>query len=111
VSGSGLTAGSCALLACVFEVQARKPGNVSLLCDFEDVTYADFLLSGNAIAPVIDLALQETLMSAESCWSVSKKRGKVTSTNTNLGIMLLLAPLVKQGTAICARRSSACCRC
>jgi len=97
VSGSGLTAGSCALLACVFEVQARKPGNVSPSCDFEDVTYADFLLSANAIAPVIDAALQGNFHVGQLVLECIKATRAVTSTNTNLGILLLLAPLLKAG--------------
>jgi triphosphoribosyl-dephospho-CoA synthase len=97
VSGSGLTAGSCALLACVFEVQARKPGNVSSVCDFEDVTYADFVRSADAIAPVIDSALQGDFRVGQIVLECVKATRKVTSTNTNLGILLLLAPLVKAG--------------
>jgi len=85
------------MLACVFEVQARKPGNVCPLCHFEDVTYADFVLSANAIAPVIDAALQWDFCVGQTVLEGIKATREVTSTNTNLGILLLLAPLVKAG--------------
>jgi triphosphoribosyl-dephospho-CoA synthase len=83
----------------VFEVKARKPGNVSPLCDFEDVTYADFVRSADAIAPVIDSAQQGDFCVGQIVLECIKATRQVTSTNTNLGILLLLAPLTKAGNS------------
>src|SRR5437868_14215473 len=86
-----LSIGLCAQLACIWEATARKPGNVHRYKDFEDVSYIDFLASAAAIAPVMENApnrrVGETVLDA-----VEATRQVVTS-NTNLGIILLLAPL------------------
>ncbi len=83
------TPGRCGELACILEVTARKAGNVHPGRSFEDLTHLDFLASARAIAPVLDacLPLGQTILEA-----VAATR-KVISTNTNLGIVLLLAPL------------------
>jgi triphosphoribosyl-dephospho-CoA synthase len=95
----GLALGQCASLACLLEATAPKPGNVHRGADFEDLTYPDLIASGIAIAPELDRAgdrpLGETILAA-----VTATR-RVVSTNTNLGITLLLAPL-----AAAARRTS-----
>ena len=39
--------------ACVLEAAARKPGNVHPLRSFPDLTYRDFVLSAEAIAPIL----------------------------------------------------------
>jgi triphosphoribosyl-dephospho-CoA synthase len=82
-----------AQLACLLEVSAPKPGNVSPGRHFADLTYEDFLASAVAIGPaltrVTDRPIGETIRDAietTACW---------TRTNTNLGIVLLLAPLAK----------------
>ncbi len=84
--------GECARLACLLEVTAQKPGNVHPHADFDDVTFQDFVKSANAIAPVMgragELGLGRTVLE-----SIRATR-EVVSTNTNLGIVLLLAPLV-----------------
>jgi triphosphoribosyl-dephospho-CoA synthase len=85
-----------AQLACLLEVSAPKPGNVSPGRHFANVTYEDFLTSAGAIGPaftrVADQSLGATIRQAiekTACW---------TKTNTNLGIVLLLAPLAKAAT-------------
>lgn len=86
-----LSTGLCAQVACIWEATARKAGNVHRYVDFADTHYGDFLLSAAAIAPILERAvnqpLGETILAA-----VRATRGVVTS-NTNLGIILLLAPL------------------
>jgi triphosphoribosyl-dephospho-CoA synthase len=86
-----LTVGQCATLACILEATAPKVGNVHRGADFEDLKYLDFLASGVAIGPVFDAApgrgIGRTVLDA-----ITATRGVVT-TNTNLGIVLLLAPL------------------
>jgi triphosphoribosyl-dephospho-CoA synthase len=80
-------------LACLLEASAPKPGNVSPERHFHDTRYEDFLASAVAIGPAlagagtqplgvtIRQAVEDTL-----CW---------TRSNTNLGIVLLLAPLAR----------------
>ena len=83
--------GWCATTACVWEVTAPKPGNVYRGADFDDVTYDDFVQAAHAIGPVIErapeLGLGETVLQA-----VRATRNAV-GTNTNLGTLLLVAPL------------------
>jgi triphosphoribosyl-dephospho-CoA synthase len=85
------TIGQSAQLAFLLEATARKPGNVHRFRDFDDLTYTDFLLSAFAIAPILDRApgrrVGATLLEA-----VDATRQFV-RTNTNLGMLLLLAPL------------------
>jgi triphosphoribosyl-dephospho-CoA synthase len=86
-----LDAGLCAQIACIWEATARKPGNVHRYCDFADSTYADFLLSAAAIAPVMARACQQRI--GATILDAVRATRRVTGTNTNLGIVLLLAPL------------------
>jgi triphosphoribosyl-dephospho-CoA synthase len=86
-----LSAGLCAQVACVWEASARKPGNVHRSCDFDDATYLDFLLSAAALAPVLDTAVG-CPVGLTVLHAVQATRAVVPS-NTNLGIVLLLAPL------------------
>jgi triphosphoribosyl-dephospho-CoA synthase len=83
--------GQCVRLACEWEVAAPKAGNVHRGRDFADLRYTDFLASAAAIAPIFDQAgrrsVGHTVLDA-----IRATRG-VVSTNTNLGIVLLLAPL------------------
>jgi triphosphoribosyl-dephospho-CoA synthase len=84
-------AGLCAQIACIWEATARKPGNVHRYRDFDDSSYTDFLLSAAAIAPAMTTACQRRV-GATILDAVQATRC-VTGTNTNLGIVLLLAPL------------------
>jgi triphosphoribosyl-dephospho-CoA synthase len=73
------------------EVTARKPGNVHRECDFGDSHFLDFLLSAAAIGDPLDRA-REIGVGRAVCEAVEATRA-VTATNTNLGMVLLLAPL------------------
>jgi len=84
---------AAAQLACLLEARAPKPGNVSPGSDFADVGYDDFVASAAAIGTPLAAAavtpvgaLIRAAIEATSRWAPS---------NTNLGIVLLLAPLVK----------------
>ncbi len=81
----------CAMIraACIWEATARKVGNVHPERDFADLTYLDFLVSAYAIAPVI----AEAAPVGERILHAIRETRKVVTTNTNLGIVLLLAPL------------------
>ena len=85
------TIGSLAKLACEWEVRARKAGNVCPGREFPDLTVNDFLVSAAAIAPVLDQAPHQPL--GVTILHCIEETRKVVHTNTNLGIVLLLAPL------------------
>lgn len=80
-----------ATLAVIYEVTAPKPGNVHRGADFEDVTYIDFIHSAVVIGPILartaDLGVGAAVLAA-----VRATRDAV-GTNTNLGTLLLIAPL------------------
>ncbi len=78
-------------LATLLEATAHKPGNVHRGADFEDVTYPEFVAAGIAIAPVLEAAVGRPL-GATILAAVEATR-RVTRCNTNLGTILLLAPL------------------
>ncbi len=75
--------------ACLWEVSARKIGNVHPKADFADMTHLDFALSAAAIASVIS----ELLPFGELVYECVDATKSITTRNTNLGIILLLAPL------------------
>jgi triphosphoribosyl-dephospho-CoA synthase len=79
--------------ACIREACAPKPGNVNRYYDFPDTSLEDFLLSAAAIVPAFERAASTGVgrivrQATEDC------RRRVRP-NTNLGILLLLAPLAK----------------
>jgi triphosphoribosyl-dephospho-CoA synthase len=84
-----LSNGQCAQIACILEATARKPGNVHRFADFEDATYLDFLLSAAAIAGPMDV--HERV--GEMVFASVEATRRLVATNTNLGMILLLAPL------------------
>jgi triphosphoribosyl-dephospho-CoA synthase len=80
-----------AQLSCLLEVSAPKPGNVSPGMRFRDMSYEDFLVSALAIGPAIGEAGQVPLgITVERALAATRE---VTRANTNLGLVLLLAPL------------------
>ena len=83
--------GLLAQVACLLEATARKPGNVHRFLDFADSGYLDYALSAAAIAPALDRA-RSTGVGPAVLDAVRATRAVVAS-NTNLGIVLLLAPL------------------
>src|SRR5205823_887006 len=86
-----LPIGLCAHLACIWEVSAPKLGNVHRHRDFEDTHYLDFLMSAAAIAPEMEAAPSRLV--GETILAAVRATRQVVSTNTNLGIILLFAPL------------------
>src|SRR6516162_5067835 len=86
-----LATGLCAQLACIWEVTACKPGNVTRYSDFEKTTFVDFLLSAAAIAPALEAAPERRV--GETVLEGIRATRQVVNSNTNLGILLLLAPL------------------
>ena len=95
---AALSPGRLAEIACLLEVTARKPGNVHRGADFGDLRFVDFLLSASAIATPLDRAADEGVGTA--VLAAVEATHQIVSTNTNLGMILLLAPLaaVPSGT-------------
>jgi triphosphoribosyl-dephospho-CoA synthase len=82
-----------AQLACLLEVGAPKPGNVSPLGAFHDARYEDFVASAVAIGPALAGAAKRSL--GVTIRTAVEATRRWTATNTNLGIVLLLAPLAR----------------
>ena len=82
-----------AQMACVWEVCAHKPGNVNRLHDFADTRFEDFLLSAIAIGPALLEADRHDV--GQTIWQAVRDARQLVRSNTNLGIVLLLAPLAK----------------
>ena len=80
-------------LACLLEVSAPKPGNVSPEHHFHDTRYEDFLASAVAIGPALSSAAQHPL--GTTIRTAVEATRRWTKSNTNLGIVLLLAPLAR----------------
>jgi triphosphoribosyl-dephospho-CoA synthase len=80
-------------LACLLEVVAPKPGNVSVGAPFHDTRAEDFLASAAAIGPAFSRAGGQPL-GRTICAAIEATR-RWTAVNTNLGIVLLLAPLAR----------------
>ena len=86
-----LSIGQCATLACLLEVTSSKPGNVHRGVDFADMTFGDFVSSSVAIGPVMERAASQGIGATVLAAIVATRQ--VTNVNTNLGTVLLLAPL------------------
>lgn len=83
---------SLATLACILEASAPKPGNVSPGRPFLDMSYSDFVSSAIAAGPELARAGERPLGATILAAILATRRW--TSANTNLGLVLLLAPLV-----------------
>ena len=79
--------------ACLLEVQAPKPGNVYRGAALPGLTYRDFVLSAVAVGAVFRRRARGRV-GRLVLESVRATRSLV-GTNTNLGIVLLLAPLAR----------------
>ena len=77
--------------ACLLEVRAEKPGNVSPTHGFTDASNHDFETSARVIAPIIaraaEVGVGTTILNAITATH------EAVGHNTNLGIVLLLTPL------------------
>ncbi len=89
-----------AQLACLLEASAPKPGNVSPGRHFADARYEDFLASAAAIGGPLGGAATRPL--GATVRLAVEATARWTRSNTNLGIVLLLAPLAR--AALLAKR-------
>jgi triphosphoribosyl-dephospho-CoA synthase len=85
--------GALVELTCVIEASAPKPGNVSPERPFADTTYEDFVASAAAIREPFNGAATRRV--GETIRLAAEATSRCTGANTNLGIILLLAPLAK----------------
>ncbi len=81
---------NCIVWACEHEVAAPKPGNVNCFSDAHDMQLQDFINSAHAIAPA--LSDQNSSVGQMILNAIIATR-TVVDCNTNLGIVLLFAPL------------------
>jgi triphosphoribosyl-dephospho-CoA synthase len=86
-----LTIEQCAGLACLLEVTTPKPGNVHRGADFPNLTLCDFIVSSVAIGPTLGRALE--LGVGPTVLAAVRATQHFVRTNTNLGTLLLMAPL------------------
>jgi triphosphoribosyl-dephospho-CoA synthase len=81
--------------ACLAELEALKPGNVHIFADGHGMVVHDFVTSAEAAALAIaqpDLGVGQRIFNAvDATW-------QAVSCNTNLGIILLAAPLLHAAT-------------
>jgi triphosphoribosyl-dephospho-CoA synthase len=82
-------------LACVLEVSAPKAGNITPAHDFTDTTYADMVRSALALGPVFSRRRARRQGVGALIADGVRATARVTGANTNLGIVLLFAPLVR----------------
>jgi triphosphoribosyl-dephospho-CoA synthase len=73
------------------EIEALKPGNVHIFADGHGMTIHDFIKSADVTAEIIS---QPNLTVGERIFKSVKATQAAVSTNTNLGIILLCAPLI-----------------
>ena len=90
---TGIEIAWAAQLACLFEVSVEKPGNVSPRGGFIDARFEDFATSAVAIGPALRDAGLATV--GETIASAAADTRRLVATNTNLGMILLLAPLAR----------------
>jgi len=79
-------------LACKIELLAFKPGNVSVFSEAHDMTVEDFRLSAAVSA---DAIANPTYSLGEKIFYAVKATREAVACNTNLGIILLCAPLLQ----------------
>jgi triphosphoribosyl-dephospho-CoA synthase len=82
--------------ACLAELQSLKPGNVHVFADGHGMSLRDFEASARASAPVMaepDLSVGERIHTA------IRRTHEAVGCNTNLGIVLLCAPLAAAALA------------
>lgn len=86
-----ISASLAAQLACLWEASAAKPGNVHRFQDFPELHFVDMIASAMAIGPELDRAPTRSV--GETIAACVRATRRVVATNTNLGIILLFAPL------------------
>jgi len=78
-------------VASILEASAAKPGNVHPAAEFPDLTHAELVAAGLAIAPSMERAAEVPL--GRTILAAVTAARSVTRSNANLGIVLAIAPL------------------
>jgi triphosphoribosyl-dephospho-CoA synthase len=84
---------AAAQLACLLEASAEKPGNVTPSHSFANMGYEDFLRSASALGAEMGRAGARSV--GETILATITARQRWTGVNTNLGLVLLFAPLAR----------------
>ncbi len=95
---TGIEIAWAAQLACLFEVSVEKPGNVSPRVGFADARFEDFAASAVAIGPALREAGLATV--GETIARAAADTRRLVASNTNLGMILLLAPLARAAASL-----------
>ena len=101
-SFQALTIGEACSLACSLEVTAPKAGNVYPGVAFSDLQTSDFLAAASVCASVLQTADSESIGSL--ILQIVERSRRVTQSNANLGIALLLSPLAKAAFQLTSAR-------
>ncbi len=88
---------AAAQIACLLDAMAPKPGNVSRGRDLPGLTYRDLVVSATAIGPAFRRLARGRV--GRLILQAVRNTHRQVGTNTNLGIVLLLAPLAKAALA------------
>jgi len=80
------------LHVCQLDMQALKPGNVGLHANSNELSVENFVQSAEASAEPL---MQAGLSLGERIYAAVKATHEAVGTNTNLGIILLIAPLAQ----------------
>lgn len=83
--------GGMAQQACLLEATVQKAGNVHPNAPFHDMAWDDFVRSAHAIQAVMARAAEQTL--GYTILDAVQATQRTVEVNTNLGLILLLAPL------------------
>ncbi len=81
-------------VACLAEIEALKPGNVHIFADGHGMQVQDFIQSATVSSAVI---AQPTFALGERIYHCVKTTWDAVNCNTNLGIILLCAPIIQAG--------------
>jgi triphosphoribosyl-dephospho-CoA synthase len=79
-------------MAGILEAAAAKPGNVHPTASFPDLSFADLTAAAVAAGPALERAASRPL--GEMILAAVRASRRTTASNANLGIVLVLAPLV-----------------
>jgi triphosphoribosyl-dephospho-CoA synthase len=91
-----ITPGAAAALACLYEATAPKPGNVHPGASFDDLAYSDFVASAIAVGQILDQAMTRDV--GQTVLDAVRATRAAVGSNTNLGTLLLIAPLAAVAT-------------
>ncbi|MGH9749156.1 MAG: triphosphoribosyl-dephospho-CoA synthase, partial [Candidatus Polarisedimenticolia bacterium] len=94
--GTAAWIATAAQTACLLELMAPKPGNVGRGRDLPGLTYRQLVLSALAISPVFRRHAGSRV--GRLVLEAVRVTRRHVQTNTNLGIVLLLAPLARAAT-------------